>query len=76
MTDQRRNLHRPRLLTRMRHHVRRRAFARVAVELDRGARRDAGWLHLMGLSGAEAGALARELRGLATATSVTRVHPG
>jgi hypothetical protein len=76
MTDQRRYLHRPRLLIRMSHHVRRRAFARVAMELDRGARRDADWLHLMGLSGAEADALAHELRGLATATSVTRFRPG
>jgi hypothetical protein len=75
MSDRRRNLYRPRLLARMQRQLLRRALTRASVELDRGARRGAGWLHVMGFSGAEADALARELRGLAAATSVTRFRP-
>jgi hypothetical protein len=59
----------------IKHHVLRRALARASVELDRGARHRAGWLHLAGLSAAEADAFACELRGLAAATAVTRFHP-
>jgi hypothetical protein len=69
------SLHNPGLLARMNHHVLRRALVRASAELDRGARRNAGWLHLVDLSGPEADALARELRALASATSVARFRP-
>ena len=62
-------------LARMQHHLLRRALARASAELDCGARHGAAWLHLMGLSRTEAAALARELRGIATATSVTGFGP-
>jgi hypothetical protein len=75
MTDRHRNAQRPCVRVWLQHHVLRRALARASVELDRGARRGAGWLHLMGLSAAEADALARELRTLTPATSVTRFRP-
>jgi hypothetical protein len=52
-------------VTSLRGYLLRRALERAAQDVDRGARRDADWLRAMGLTGCEAGALARELRILA-----------
>lgn len=49
----------------LRGYLLRRALERAAQEVDRGASRDADWLRAIGLTGCEAGALARELRALA-----------